>query len=626
MSQHAHTSLGKKHADDKDLSPKKLRKRYHKLEEELADAQDALDEAQEDLKEAQERLQRHERRVQKRTARIQKIKQKLLATQHAIDGDPTSDPELEEDSDITTVTPDTERPDDPAVLKPIAEAPVEPVVVSVDEPLIAEAQTRQEVIAEEQTSEPAVSLPTAEEQSVQQEATAPKLVEEQLEQQVITPEATVAESVPSSANIETLESTPAVSDNGLAGVSDVPFEATLEAVVPDLETTQSEGQEIADVQEMESSEVTEAAIEAPEPVAVLDELPQASFPSLTAPTQESTAAPAYGLRSAASPAERQTDEIVAVRVPKPLRASVPEESTEDTANPIAQDDQESATFAAISSAQEQVVATESQEIIAEANAVAEAAEEAADLAADRLFEFEQRLDHFVSGRHLEQELAQMQAEVERTERFAREARGAVDSVSTQTALVEPTPSPVVQPQADLFDADHTPLELSTPASTETVAPSIESAENLAADPSLEQIDREEEVLEAAVSASINNAAQRRSEQVEAYAEASGARAQEARALVERVSMMVDMVVSAIDSGILTGDNADEAMAAAEQEMSSAQAVLTALEIITERADSYSAETEATAEVSAGMSYASEENWHKDTRVSNDLAEIQHEPA
>ncbi len=704
MSEYAHASLANKHTNGKALSPKKLQKRYHKLEEDLADAQEALEEAQEDLKEAQERLSRSERCVQKRATRIQKIRQKIIAARISLGEDVSSDPELAswlvEDDDPTPLLQTEEIPAiTPAETVPAASngAPVateeettEQPVVSIPEPQeVAPVAAVEETIkapvtslpeevssesvdpVEETLENPTVSLP--------EEATSAPVaaVEETIDAPVATVEETAEEPVASlpqdvaPAPIAVVEETAeepvtSIQEEAISETSATTEEAeipTSTSTAPDNEPTElvseSALEEIAsllDTAELSETSATSetsptqetpvAASETSTPIALLDEQTSAPASAEIPPTPVAPASPAYGLRAASAPAERQTDEIVAVRVPSSLQTPTTEEastplsddnSTEPSASssattltdpPIPDDqDQPSSAFTAIAQAQERVVTTETQGVIEEANTVAEAAEEAANLAAERLFEFEQRLDQFVAGRHLEQDLIQLQAEVERTEHFAFQARQAVSAVETQTSLIEPAPSPSAQPQAELFDADSVPFEIPVPPSSdalaETETPTIEDAPPLE---EIAEIDREEEALEATVSASITADAQRESERVEAYAEASGARAQEARALVERVSLMVDMVVAAIDSGILTGTNADEALAAAEQEMSSAQAVLTALDIITERADSYSAQVEARAEVSEGMSYASEENWRKDTRLSNDLAQIEPEPA
>ena len=195
---------------------------------------------------------------------------------------------------------------------------------------------------------------------------------------------------------------------------------------------------------------------------------------------------------------------------------------------------------------------EAPDWVKEARAAAGAAEENARQAVARVIEATSRSEQTGLGRHLEQELRQVEAEADRANAMAQE---------TSDDL----------PQSSL----------------EEVA----------------EIAMEEEIIEAITAKTIAEVAAERAAEAEAFAEASSVYTREARQRAQQAEQTLEEVRVAISNSLLTGEEAKNALQNAEREVTRAQASLADAEAAQEQALTVAMNAEAEAEVVEGMAFA-----------------------
>lgn len=287
---------------------------------------------------------------------------------------------------------------------------------------------------------------------------------------------------------------------------------------------------------------------------------------------------------------------------------------------------------------------EAARLVEEARAAAEAAEESARLAAERAVDVAARLEQIGSGRHLEQELLQLQVEAERASAMAQEAERAVREAEMLAAGTKtPLEEPGEVPQAGLPGGDETlreaprstvPEEIgevsqveqadgvqeeasgsSSPGEAgksikevELVEEELPTIQNQAA-PEPEAIDRieeEEEFVEAVAAVTVAHVAAERAAEAEAFAEVSSAQTREARRQAREADRALEEVRAGIRRGALSGEEAEKALSRAEEEVTRAQAFLADAEAAEEQALKAAMNAEAEAEVAEGRAYAASE--------------------
>lgn len=279
-------------------------------------------------------------------------------------------------------------------------------------------------------------------------------------------------------------------------------------------------------------------------------------------------------------------------------------------------------------------------VVAAARAVAVAAEQAVRIAAERALSVATHLRDVSTGRHLGQELAQLQSEVDKVQSLAQEARHTADEaqrLSQQTTDVTPELTQIAadterqwQEISSLTIVDEEIVE--DEEEREEVAsagtgfsnaedemekihfdlPDIQASRsrnshalpiNLVA--RVEEIDEDERALEAVTAMIIAEAAGIAAAEAEALAEASSARTREARVAAQDADRFLKQIKSAIHTGTLKGEEASAALRHAEQEVTRAHAALADAEAAEERALQAARNAEAEAEVAEGMALSAD---------------------
>lgn len=118
-----------------------------------------------------------------------------------------------------------------------------------------------------------------------------------------------------------------------------------------------------------------------------------------------------------------------------------------------------------------------------------------------------------------------------------------------------------------------------------------------------EIEMEEEIVGAIVAKTIAEVAAERATEAEALSEASSVYAQEAYQHAQQMDESLDEVRVAISNGLLTGEEAKNALQNAEREFTHAQASLADAEAAEEQALTTAMNAEAEAEVAEGMAFA-----------------------
>jgi chromosome segregation ATPase len=208
--------------------------------------------------------------------------------------------------------------------------------------------------------------------------------------------------------------------------------------------------------------------------------------------------------------------------------------------------------------------------VQEARAVAEAAEENARRAFERSAEAAARMEQIGSGRHLMQELLEMQAEADRASTIAQAAERAAEEAEQEESVLREQDSPVT------------------------------SADDIA------EIEEEEEMVETLAAKTIAEIAAERAASAEAIAEASSVHTREARRRMHVAELALGQVRLAIRNGTLSGEEAEVALQDAEDELTRASAFLADAEATEEQALNNAMNAEAEAEVAEGMAYAAEQ--------------------
>src|SRR5256714_8243153 len=190
-----------------------------------------------------------------------------------------------------------------------------------------------------------------------------------------------------------------------------------------------------------------------------------------------------------------------------------------------------------------------------ARAVAESTERAARMAMARALEVANRLEQMSSGRHLEQELLQTEAEADEAHAVAQKAEHDAEEAERlerlATGFEEPQATPATTQAGELLQENQSPLqteeepqvpplvsqagELPQEAQIPTPLEEVEHEEQPAFssslpvnDASIEEIEEEEEVVAAVAAIMIADVAAAAAAEAEALAEASSARTREAR--------------------------------------------------------------------------------------------------
>lgn len=195
---------------------------------------------------------------------------------------------------------------------------------------------------------------------------------------------------------------------------------------------------------------------------------------------------------------------------------------------------------------------EAPDWIKEARAAAGAAEENVRQAVARVIEATSRAEQTGLGRHLEQELRQVEAEADQANAIEQETSDDLP----QSSLEEVT-----------------------------------------------EIEKEEEIVETITAKTIAEVAAERAAEAEAFAEASSVYSQEARQRAQQAEQTLEEVRVAISNSLLTGEEAQNALQNAEREVTRAQASLADAEAAEEQALSVAMNAEAEAEVAEGMAFA-----------------------
>jgi len=308
-----------------------------------------------------------------------------------------------------------------------------------------------------------------------------------------------------------------------------------------------------------------------------DELPAAT--QHTPETPQAAQAPAA--------VEEASQETLAVDQPMeetPADTSVPVTSADAPGEVASVDVQETEAVEARFIAP--VSPAEAVELAREARAVAEAAEQAAREAADRASALAAHLEQIGSGRHLLQELRQLQAEAERTDAIAQEANRAAREAEARAAdsrFIEHIPS---------AQEMNEPVEIVDSRFIE------ESATG-----SAEGIEEEEAFVEADSARMIAGVAAAAAAEAEAVAEASSARTREARRFAQQADQVLEDARTAIRSGVWSGEDAELYLQALEHEAARAHALLAEAEAAEEQARNAAMNAEAEAEVAEGMAFA-----------------------
>lgn len=272
----------------------------------------------------------------------------------------------------------------------------------------------------------------------------------------------------------------------------------------------------------------------------------------------------------------------------------------------------------------------------QARAVAKETEQAARLAAQRAQQVEEHLDRLGSGRHLLQELAELQNEAEKAsyiaqeaedkareaERLARETEHLSTGPLQQESSAEPVTPSDDAPEQDAREPEHTQdvasgheenddthaqqnNQHSQVQDTVVEEPSI--AQLLTNEPTnIAALDQEEETVAMIASMMIADVAAATAAKAEALAEASSVHTREMRRAAEEADTFLQQLQAAIASGVLTGGDAESALRYAEREATHAHAALADAEATEAQAVRAAMDAEAEAEVAEGMSFAVEQ--------------------
>jgi hypothetical protein len=281
-----------------------------------------------------------------------------------------------------------------------------------------------------------------------------------------------------------------------------------------------------------------------------------------------------------------------------------------------------------------------------ARAVAIAAEQAARLAVERALHMAVRLEHMVTGRHLSQELLNLEAEAAQAsvaaldaELAAQEAErlASTDPITVtlplhlaNSNLLEETPVSKGMPESTVqelpVNAEETPTSDTvedsnipeTPGegnmSDETDANTHMGLPTPVEQERVEEIEEDEEMVEMVAAMMIADVAAANAAKAESLAEEASTRTAEARRLAQEADAVLARIRAAIRSGASSGDAAEAILFDAERDATRTHAMLADAEVAEERARRAAMEAEAEAEVAEGMAFATEDrNEHDEIR-------------
>jgi hypothetical protein len=304
-----------------------------------------------------------------------------------------------------------------------------------------------------------------------------------------------------------------------------------------------------------------------------------------------------------------------------------------------------------------------------AREAAQAAEEAARVAIEHVYELMEHMEEFGYSRHLTEELAQLQDEADSAKQRALVAEQQARQLEQEAGLPSPSPSasedttragaPSVeipvnnsQQQENTAEEQDPPPSLRSSSSPEAeeqgrfmpldngeqgvvLASSLLNREERfssafaqsgerampqallpasmvqreqvpASVSSIKDIEEEEMSVEAVTALIVADAAAVAAAEAEALAEASSSRTREARLNAQEADNAVAQIRRDLELGVLSGDEAEAALLAAEQQATHAHAALADAEAAEERARRVAMDAEAEAEVAEGMAFATEE--------------------
>jgi hypothetical protein len=221
------------------------------------------------------------------------------------------------------------------------------------------------------------------------------------------------------------------------------------------------------------------------------------------------------------------------------------------------------------------------------------------------------------GRHLEQELAQLEAKISLASSLADETQRAASSAERIASELEPGKS-VVGEKALKDEREPSAAAREDEAITEPEE-DISTRERAQASPAQEELRRvaeivqEEDRLEEGVARTHAEAMAIAAAEAEALAEASSARTRKARIIVRQADQELTLVRATIRNGSLSGAKAQAALQAAERKSTHAHAELDDAEDAEERAINAARNAEAEAEVSEGMALSAHDRYRNDVQ-------------
>ncbi|HEX6479486.1 MAG TPA: hypothetical protein VF043_11635 [Ktedonobacteraceae bacterium] len=258
----------------------------------------------------------------------------------------------------------------------------------------------------------------------------------------------------------------------------------------------------------------------------------------------------------------------------------------------------------------------------EARAAAEAAEENARRAAERSAEVTARIEQMGSGRHLMQELLETQAEADRVGAIAQEAERAAEEAEQEeqtsaapdmeTGNSGENEAPQTEDNGE-EEKFYSLMQIELEASDDEIAETQEQEEitspaqgsPITRDVENAELEEEEELVETLAAKSFAKIAAERAASAEAIAEASSVQTREAWRRVREAETALGQVRLAIRNGVLSDEEAENALQNAENELTRATAFLADAEATEEQALNNAMNAEAEAEVAEGMAYAAE---------------------
>ncbi len=240
---------------------------------------------------------------------------------------------------------------------------------------------------------------------------------------------------------------------------------------------------------------------------------------------------------------------------------------------------------------------EAAEFAREARAVAEATEQAAREAAERAVAVAAHLEQVGSGgRHLLQELQQLQTEAEQANAIAQQAERAAREAEAAAGIQFIALTDAQGPTPDTESIGY----LSPRQGPRFIAP----GDGEGTPPELAAGEEEETIVEPRTETMVAEVAAAAAAEAEAVAEASSARTREAHRFAQQADQVLEDARAAIRNGQWSGEDAEQYLQALELEATRAHALLADAEAAEEQAQRAASSAEAEAEVAEGIAFTS----------------------